>query len=356
MKRSIIIVLVVSLSSCNTSEKEQISIVFSRNDFPKTTVLAGEELQISSDKYVQSFNVINDTIVLARYKKAYPYYFGLYNLNSGSKFVEFAERGNGPGEFLGGKYLSNAYNIKQPEIIHIIDVITKKVSVFNLDSLLFWPKSHVYLPVQFELPDGVFNFCKLDSSRYVCYNSYYLDDKVFSNNNDMIFLVNTHGKPRQIREWKYFTLNVSSGYILISKKENRIIVTDRNKDRIEIFDTLLNHIRTIRGPDIFEPKYKLRFSNHISFEPGTVEGGFYPCCSTEDYIYHIYRGRYDFIPNSTKRQPVEIFKLDWEGNLVENFILDRFIYTISITGDGKIFYGTSYNSFGDPILVRFNIE
>ena len=308
---------------------------------------------MDTTKYIRRFNLICDSLIIAENSKAYPYYFGIYNLKTKDLLVEFAMRGKGPGEFLSAKYLSNTYDYTNKEYFHIVDVVSQKVSIFNLDSLLNFKDD--YRPSQFKLPDGMINFSPLINGSYVFYNSFYLDNEKYSNHNDKIFLFDIRSEKLHIENFKYFTPNVSSAYVLVSRDRDRIFIAERHRDVIDIYDKELQHIKTLKGPDFFDPQVFLRFSNHISFKPGTKDGGYYPCYSTKDFVYLIYRGPKDLHNPEIEYPPVEVFKFDWEGNPIDRYVLDRFIYTISVSSDEKEIYGTSYNSIGDPVLVRFSL-
>ncbi len=308
---------------------------------------------MDTTKYIRRFNLICDSLIIAENSKAYPYYFGIYNLKTKDLLVEFAMRGKGPGEFLSAKYLSNTYDYTNKEYFHIVDVVSQKVSIFNLDSLLNFKDD--YSPSQFKLPDGMMNFSPLTNGSYVFYNSFFLDNKQYSNQNDQIFLFDIRSEKLHIENFKYFTPNVSSAYVLVSRDRDRIFIADGHKDVIDIYNKELQHIQTIKGPDFFDPQVFLRFSNQISFMPGTEDGGYYPCYSTKDFVYLIYRGPKDLHNPEIEWPPVEVFKFDWNGNPIDRYVLDRFIYTISVSSDEKEIYGTSYNSIGDPVLVRFSL-
>lgn len=73
------------------------------------------------------------------------------------------------------------------------------------------------------------------------------------------------------------------------------------------------------------------------------------------YIYIIYEGNENFNPDALS--PVEVFKLDFDGNLLCNYKLDRHISTVSVDSEEKYLYGTSRSSItGEGTLVRYNLK
>lgn len=354
--KKITVILLLSLICCCCNRKfDEKQLEINRNDFPVSIKLTGgEEIYLDSTLIPLTLNVLRDTIVLAENRGAYPFYFSMYNIRTGKKIIEFARRGRGPNEFLSGKCNSNNYNCSNLNHIYIYDGVRKRVSEYNIDSLI--QKQEQYEPKQIDVPDCVFYFSKLDSNHYVCFNSYFLNDKKFKNNVEKIFIYDLSEEKPDKFDWKYFTLNVSKGYVLIAPDNDRIIVPHHYEDKIDIYNKNLVLLKTLVGPDMIIPEYRLRGDNHISFKIRTRYRGYYPCCYTNNSIYLIYLGLNGIDNNIDYRKPVEVFKLDWNGNLIKRYVLDRYIFRISVSSDEKYLYGASLNSIGEPILVRYTIN
>jgi hypothetical protein len=301
------------------------------------------------------FHVLRDSLVLVENAAPDPFYLGIYNLETQKKIAEFGRRGKGPGEMLSARFVSNASNFSDLKEISIFDVVKKRALEYNIDSLI--QLQDTYEPRHVDFPDGVFHYSKLDSTNYVCYNSYYLRDRKFHNDVERLFVFNSgSGKPKEF-DWDFFTLNVSKGYVLISPQDDRILVPHFYEDKLDVYDKNLNLLKTIAGPDKIELQYRLQYGNHVSFAKNKKSFmGYFPCCHTNKYVYLIYRGLNGDRWDDNYTIPVEVFKLDWNGNLISRYQLDRYIYRISVSRDEKYLYGSTHNSIGENSLVKYTIN
>jgi len=54
---------------------------------------------------------------------------------------------------------------------------------------------------------------------------------------------------------------------------------------------------------------------------------------------------------------VEVFKFDFDGNLLKDYLLDRYVYTLSIDGKEEYMYCTARNSYDEePYLIRYKLK
>ncbi len=359
MKKVLLIILLTSLFyGCfiHNDDKKLVEIKkIDRVDFPDSVKVKGEEFLQFSNKFPISFTVLRDTLVLTN-NRPDSFYFSIYNIQTAEKIIDFARRGKGPNEFLAGKLIPGASNFSNLENIYVIDIVRDRGAEYNLDSLLLKPQ--IYNPNLFDLSDGVFQFSKLDSSRYICYNSYYFQNKKYTNNTTELLLYNVNEEQNNSVKWKYFTLNVSQGLILISPVNNKIIVPHLFEDKINIYSKNLELIKTLIGPDMFNPEYRLRpelGGNHISFKRGKSYLTYRSACHTNNSVYMVYVGRNYLNTIDIFSKPSEIFKFNWDGKLIKRYILDKYVYRISVSSDEKYLYGTAYNSDKTPILVRYKL-
>lgn len=357
MKNLIVIIIVLLLYSCTSKNRSSNNdnntkqIELSRLDFPDSTKLIGQNIKFDSLISPYSFYVLRDSLLLVEYMDANPFYMELFNLNTQNRIAGLMRRGKGPYEALSASFTSNIYNYSNSNEIWTYDIVMKRVSGFNIDSLLHNKES--YFPKQIDLPRYSLEFSKMNDSCFICFNSYYINDRKFNNKVDEIFRYKPSNEESVELTGKYFTFNVTGGYVLIAPQDDRILIPHFYEDRISIYNKELELIKILTGPDMIEPQYRLKGENHVSFIPRKEYRGYYPSCHTNNSIYIIYVGLNGIDSAINFRRPVEVFKFDWDGNPVKRYIMDRYIYDISISSDEKVLYGTYYDSVGEPKLVSY---
>jgi hypothetical protein len=54
--------------------------------------------------------------------------------------------------------------------------------------------------------------------------------------------------------------------------------------------------------------------------------------------------------------PLWIFKFAWNGDFIKSYNIRRYISSISISNNGKSFYGTGVDKDKNPILLKLSIR
>lgn len=47
-----------------------------------------------------------------------------------------------------------------------------------------------------------------------------------------------------------------------------------------------------------------------------------------------------------------MFKFDWDGNFIKSYHSDKYLSSLSLSSDGKTFYGKGYDENGNVVLWR----
>ena len=355
MKYLLSSVCICLLLSCQNSRNNIKTEKIVRENFPKIIKLTSQVMAIESVSVAFRYNIIRDSLLLVENYSPDPYYFEIYNIKNNKKILNFGRRGKGPNELLSGKFISNAVNTKNQNEFFIQDIVGKKILQYNIDSLLL--RKNVARPVETEVPDFVDNFSKFDNQNFICHNLYSIDEANFNNEVEDIFIYSKKSlKKPDASNCKFFTFNVSGSLVFSSLSENRIIVANQYSNKLDFYNTKLQYLKRIEGPDLVNVEYEKRNGNQIYFKKGKSFFGYSAGVSLGNSLYLVYEGvaSYDF--NDPKTLPkVEIFKFDWNGKLLSRFILDRFIYTISVSSDEKKLYGTSIDHNGKQILVKYTL-
>ena len=266
--------------------------------------------------------------------------------------MKFAKRGRGPNEYLSA-FIS--YKTYLDESFILFDIHSNRASLYSIDSLLLLGEN--YTPKSIKIPHFTGNdIAQLDSTNFLVFNKYFVNNKKFSNKIEKcLFEFNIYEDidyKRISDSYKYFTHNVTDGFIAVSPSYDKVWVFYQKENRIEIFNKLLQPFKTLIGPDNFEPEYYIRDvgRNQVSLKSGIRT--YWRCFYNHNYIYVIYIGEH----GKKKERPNEIFKFSWNGDLIQRYQLDRNLYTIYVDPKEEFIIGTEYIPKHYPKLLRFNLN
>lgn len=338
----------------NDTEKE---FYFNRLSFDSISNLNAEIIDFDTPLNPMVFNIIHDSIILVQNWEGRPYFLSLYDMKSKKLIFEFIKRGRGPNEWLSA---SATHKSNYDNGFVLRDIHTNEAAHFDIDSLLLLGNS--YSPKRFHVPD----FAKgdiiiLDSCKRLCFNLYHMGkNRSLSNSTESCLYPfdicnNQQSFDEEIEKHKYFTYNVTGGFIALSPDKSRIIVFYKHLNLIEIFNENFDLIKRLNGPMTFNPELEIRDYefNAVSFKKRTYTYG--QCFYTFKSIYVIYKG----LDGLKKNMPTEVFKLDWEGNLLHRYILsaefDIELQNLCIDSKEEYLYGTVSNWKEYPQLVKFKL-
>lgn len=126
--------------------------------------------------------------------------------------------------------------------------------------------------------------------------------------------------------------------------------------RISVYDDSLNVVFTLTGPDHFQMGYEVIQSNSpipfVSFTGGRNIHAYVDYFLTDKHIYLLYEGTEHF--NPMQLSPVEMFKLDYKGNLLCRYQFDRYVYSISVDRSERHLYCASRKTLEEPpVILRY---
>lgn len=300
-----------------------------------------------------NYTIIKDTLLFVTNWEGTPFYIEVYNLKSMQNICNIARRGKGPNEFLS---CDLNYRTNDTNYFYVYDIVKQCVAKFDIDSVL--ARGALYAPKQIPLPRYTKDVAFAEQEEIIGYNNFYFENGTLTNNVAQIFTLkearNANDSIFNVLQPKYFSANVSGGYIFVAPSEDMIWVVNRYTDRIDIYNKRLVFLKLLVGPDIIKPEYKIR-DNQISFR-GRYYIAYLSGFFTKDAVYLIYIG-VDGVPQDENyRKPVEIFKFSWAGELLYRYELDKYLFTISIDKHGKYLYGTYFKSPSDyPELIRYEL-
>ena len=360
-----IIGITIMLTACNTA-KESTVVNFTRNDFNDHVVLTnpieipwGDPSDVTNS---ESFVLLHDSIILVQNSYGMPFAIELYSLYSGRHIAKLAPIGRGPGEFLDCFYTGHSMDQRK---IYFKD--RQKSTFYIVDFCKTLEKGALVIDRQFQYYPNYLSvdLVVLDDRYYTQYNMWYIDCKQYNNNVPKLqkYEIEPIQKPAPLPDdpmsgYKYWVGQANGARILLNPDKNELWLFDQRSDRIEIYSEALELAKTLYGPDHFNIQYEVKTAVDIDIQ-GVV---FAQEKNYQTYISYAYNAKHIFVIYmgsdlfSETNPPVEIFKLDWEGNLLCNYKLDRYISNISIDSQEEYLYGTARQSYDDsPKFVRYKL-
>ncbi len=296
--------------------------------------------------YAELFLVYHDSVLIVLNKKhENGFFIEFYDLSHNKLINKFYRLGNGPNEIL------SAFVALNGNLLTINDYVKGQVAFLNLDSVLVNP-SYISLPIRhFTSSPTVSQYYK--ANQLIIENTNcFEDDELGINNNAPRFIVTNKGSDYvEKSNFKYSTRNVASdGDIITNYALNKIIYTYMHKPIIEIYDNNLKGIKRILGPDKMLTQYRI-VDNEIIFNR-RIPYTYLDFCINKDYFFVTYMGDFLVGGKNMEDYPLWIFKFDWNGNFVDSYNMGQYISSISISNDGKSFFGTGINIEKNPILLK----
>ena len=333
------------LTGCEEKEKKQTIV----KEFPSSQKLKGEPLTSIVPYYPYKINV-EDTllIVLNRDGKNF---FQVYNTNTMQLMTEFGSKGRGPGEFLEPAFINQKIDLDE-KLYHLIyDTGIKRISYVNIGDFV---KNKTATIKQEKLPKRMG-----DPDRFI----YYSDTLSITAPGDMgggrfqIFkgdsMQTTGYLPKlafDIHKDNYYSIynNTSS---LIHNKKRKIVGTTHMLGQYDFFDFSGNLLYST----VIHRDENLKKNIKSSMEIKNPIRMFYrtDLKSVGDLIYSIYY-KYESTKGSSSTKS-RIHVLDWNGNPIKEYLLDKLILSFAYDKINNCFYGIApYEE--DYQIIKYDIK
>ena len=360
------IFVLLLLCSCKLSKEDIYR--FTRDDFEKTVILQNPEtIVLSDDNYVTdpvNYFLIRDTLVLVLNQPNSESLLDLYSLTTGNLLARLVLRGRGPNEFIScypiihSNQLSNFIITTDENSCYFIDVestiANRRLHVTN--SLEYWnPNLHPRIEI-----------CVLDSDSYIGYNLFYANRSEFNPNGIPEFEEYHFTTGREsntdihIYENRFFPGSVNGASIFQDSNSKNIWVADLHSDVVAIYDSNLALIKKFVGPDNYQIGYSSVKSansdyNFVVFQNDKNYLAYLDYFYNEKYLYLLYASQNGIDSRQQSPPPSEIFKLSWNGELLCNYKLDRFAYSLAVSDDERYIYCVSRDSMGFANFLRYEL-
>lgn len=350
----VLLLVFVVVSGCTQQKESFDRVAFSRETFGNHIYLNNPcEIVIDSLLNPANFIVMNDTVLVVGNQDNCEYLLEIYSLNTRQPLVRFVVKGGGPNEM--STCAVNIHSNTSMEF-YLQDINTQLYYTVNLDSIL--KNNKLQILSKFKYSSEVLStadLCLLDSSHYIGYNMWYLDNKEYGNHISSplhVYEKNEESK-KGINDFEYFVASVNGAHFFKNPLTNDIWAADMHSDVIRIYNDSLTQICLLEGPDNLKPEYTQKQSNapinFIAFANDFDYRTYSDYFITDKHIYLVYEGNKH--SDLKELKPIEIFKFDFNGSFICDYKLDRYVYSISIDKSEKFLYCASRKSVMEPPVI-----
>lgn len=311
--------------------------------------LEGQEVDLGTEYlYASRYMVYRDTIlILCNKDNNEVKLLELYNMNNGELINSYFRKGRGPGELISSKYTLNE------DLLVIDDFQNDWVAFMHLDSALIDPE---YIPKLQKYNYQSLTIMEDKNGKILILNPYcFKDDVAKIDNNAPRFIITEDNEKATKNRYKYNTYNVVDGYIIANYEKDRVVFASMTAPpTIEIYDGDLNKLKELSGPENFEVKYHIE-DKWVSYYGGTPIS-YYGSTLNDENFFVLYYGKIMGVDGKMNKWKPYLFVFDWEGNFQKSYLLDRYVYCLSISQDGSILYATGHDKDNMPKLYQYNLK
>lgn len=323
-------ILFALLSSCQGNEKYTDAERISFSNFGAVVSLKGDSVAFDDIllKPVK-IHLVDSFLIMKNRNTEYAYY--IFNILSKKKIGECVSFGIGPNEMIDPHFIpSTDDNVwiydKNRKILNICDrqkffrgedLEINKIIEFEdfCDNIVFIPQKGFIASV-FNLNNKRFGLFNLDGDT-ICYKGGYPKLSSLQTNIEQV--------EGFINE---FTANI---------EENRVFVSYKRTDLIECYDTDMNLIKRIHGPEHFFPEIH-QVGDRIKTNKGAERDAYSFPLSVGKKVFVLYSGKV-FNPRNHDYLKDKILVFDWNGNPLQYYQLDTPIFDFAVDEKSRIIYG-----------------
>lgn len=330
------VIAFICLVACNSSNEHDVVLnknttVFSK--FPKEQNVSFKNLFEYNKGNPRSIHIVDSVLVLANSSRETDYIFYSYSLINKKRSKRFLKIGRGPSEAIG----VSATGINN-NTLWAYDITLKKMLTTNIKNILN-DKAGVLFN-EYSVKDRYFKMDLTDSLHALGVSLEKINSKMdnidFITGKKMNSLGKFHKVPSDLPLGALKDAYVSEIYLKPSG--GKVVLAYNFANAIEIFDFKTNTSFAVKGPDGFNVDFKVKNRNDYYYM-GITDKTRKACINgtvTDKYIYLVYSGHDRKTKNSEYGMEVHIY--DWNGTPIKKLILDRYVYTLGISNDGKTLY------------------
>lgn len=345
----IIITCLFIFISCKKSIRYENAELFDISSFDKEVQLKGSEVLFDQPvmKPLRAY-VVDSLLVLINMDTEF--FIDKYNINTLKKAGECISFGSGPEDMVSpGKIL------KIDSSLWVLDNGTQKLLKYNKADFCSNEPLHFQASMGLkDSPDDVV-FLKNDKLMSLSHTPGNKRFAFFNMNGDYL---ETKGEYPSLNGPEVTEVEKIIGYLCnmaSNKEKDKIFITYKQTDLIEIYDNEGNLLKRKHGPDQFFPHVSEKQVGNLTTVKSEVgqskEAYFFPV-AYNDEVYVLYSGKvYDYQNPDYLYNKILVF--DWDGNPKRIYTLDIPIFHFDIDPATKTIYGISDNP--EFHIVKFQL-
>lgn len=308
----------------------------------KVTQLKAEKVKkIEEDNEFSELAVVGKNLILL--DRSQSEIFQVYSTSNFEKLGSFGKEGDGPDDFSLPKFVKNSVSEKSDEF-WIFDPNKKRFQNIKVNKNLtsgYSLKENIIMDPKIL---GSFDINIMPSGKIIGKNpiegkgSFYL----FDPETREIFWQEFHPKIPDESLFKKSKAFVYNSLLLHNEKNKKIAQAMYYFNQVHIYDENANLEKTFTVGDLITPDLS---EESRSFIPPSLLNSFVDLKATDTYIYALYTG----LKQSELRETEEnfystIYKLDWNGNLIETYKLELLLNLITLDPLNNKIYGLHFKS------------
>lgn len=270
--------------------------------------------------------------------------FQLLDSTDASMLTATGRRGRGPNEFLMTMPMQYDYLTDR---FSVFDMYTQEMATYLISA------DSIYLINRINLKKDM-QCVKYVTDSLLVFNNFYPNQK--------IGLMNTNAEIVYEEECNFLdddrikTINAYHGIKLeVSPDKAHTVAIDGSFATIKVF---LNQLYTLElqwKKTLFKPKYKFNPKKDWYIRDDDNWLGFSSIYLTNKYIYlrNNERQYIDFINETPNPKHSYITVMDYNGNIIKKYLMDKFFVSFTVTPDDKYLYATIYDP--DFLVAKYSL-
>ena len=286
-------------------------------------------------EFAECCYVFDDIMVVQNYINSGKYLLEFVDMKTMKIMRQALMKGNGPGEVI------NAIILNSGKYLTIDDFMKSRFAKIDVAGYLNDKESVI------KFKDYGFDSQRLDmwdEERFICINPYrFINKKLKINQDEPRFLIVEGTDDIPQKDGQIDAMKINYGDILINEKTGKVCFVSHEAPAVEFYDFDFNSLNTLIGPDDLTPNYSVKY-NRVDYDGNFVQS-YIKSCYNETDIWLAYQGRMidpmTLLANEGNLEKAQtyIFKLDWNGNIKDSFIVrkDKKIKSMSIGPNGELY-------------------
>jgi len=362
LKKIVQTILLLFLTTCGNSDQYNLDFHTKSIDIPEEPVtLTGTRLSVSDSLYqpmrLAVFTDENDDLlaVVSDLTKQPPLHY--LNVSKDEYITGMGRNGKGPGEFVNAG--SVYYDTETGQAV-VVDAMQQRLTFIELnqpvDSLKRLHKSEPPI-INLEFNGLPLDLLKLQGDRYAAIGLMRV------NNSQKFAFIDKAGKQIQsignIPNYKKVNLPPVKQHVAWraygtkNREGTRFAAAYYHMDLIEIYNGDGQRVEAVRGPR-FSPLMVTTQNGNPQLSKEHTRSGYIAVTARNGYIYGLYSGRK--LNHPQRNMANNLLVLDWEGNFLTSYKLDRDVFEIAISPSGKMLYAiVNDEDAAEPGLYKYEL-